>query len=351
MHDLIPHGSHLPPAKVSNRSLRQAHRLVARLRDGSYWLRWLSARVGGVAIAGLCVALVIGSLFAAVTITGLAWEARARLLVGPPLVALAAWGAAYKMTAGLLPFAWDSLQMAMGAKVDLLDPDHAPVHDVRMRIVRINGRRAGVVEILVDTAALLPGDQVEVALALEEASVEGLMLADHPSFRGPDGIFVARELSAPVGEDDSMDMTVAVVFPVRALVIPKDATRLRGTGTVQLAVGERSAGAFEFQWEFSVIDEDRQSMRARRHTRLPQEVASDDEISVLAHESMAAGLCMVCGDELAGEDASVRCDVCETLHHEECWDYVGKCTTYACGGSARRLDGSPGLTWSGGTLE
>lgn len=340
MHDLIPHGTKLPPAKVSNRSLRQAHRMAARFRDGSYWLRWISARLGGVSVAVLCVALVILSFFAATVVTTLAWEARARLLFGPPLIAMVSWGLVYKMTVGLLPFAWDSLRMAMGAQVDLLDRDHAPVHDARLRIVRVNGRRAGVVEILIDTAALTPGDQVEVALALEEESIAGPMLAGHPSFRGPDGIFVARELSAPVGEDDSMDMTMSVVFPVRALVIPKDATQLRGTGTIQLAVGDRSAGTFSFQFEFSTIEEDRQTLRARR-PRLPQEMASDDEIAVLAHESADAGLCMVCGDELDEGEVSVRCDVCETPHHEECWEYVGKCTTYACGGGARRIEGAP----------
>jgi hypothetical protein len=339
VHDLIPKGTRLPQAKVPNRALRQAHRVAARLRDGSYWLRWLSARLGGISIAVLCVGLVLASLFAATTVTTIAWEARARLLFAPPLVALLAWGFAYKMTVGLLPFAWDSLKMAMGTRVDLLDPDHAPIHDARMRIVQINGRRAGVVEIIIDTAALSPGDQVEVALALHEDSTEGPILADHPSFRGPGGVFVARELSAPIGADDSMDMTMSVVFPLRALVIPKDANRLRGTGTIQLAVGERAAGTFSFEWEIAVIEADRQTMQVRR-PRLPAQAATAEEMAVVAQET-AAGQCMVCGDELGDGDVPVCCDVCDTPHHEECWEYVGKCTTYACGGAARRMAPGP----------
>lgn len=41
--------------------------------------------------------------------------------------------------------------------------------------------------------------------------------------------------------------------------------------------------------------------------------------------------CQVCG-ELAG-DAVVRCPVCDTPHHADCWDYAGACTTFGCSGA------------------
>lgn len=340
MHDLIPRPPRLPEARVSNRALRQAHRLAARVRDGSYWLRWLSARAGALSIAALCLLVVVGFLAFSVTVTKVALGGAARLRAGATIWSLVAWFASYRLAVGLLPFAWDSARMAAGLQVDLLDPDHAPVRDARLRIVRVHGRRAGVVDVMIDTHELDPGDQVEVALSLSEDSLEGPLLADHPAFRGAGGMFVARELSAPVGEDDSMEMFVSVVFPVRALVFPKEATVLRGVGTLELAVGERAVGTFEFPWEFAVVESDRQTLQARR-PRAPVAAATPEEMAVLAHEVAGAGQCMVCGDELAATEAMVRCGVCETPHHEECWAYVGKCTTYACGGSAMRIPGPP----------
>lgn len=42
------------------------------------------------------------------------------------------------------------------------------------------------------------------------------------------------------------------------------------------------------------------------------------------------GLCPVCAATL--EEGVVLCDKCRTPHHEECWQYVGQCSTYACMG-------------------
>jgi hypothetical protein len=41
--------------------------------------------------------------------------------------------------------------------------------------------------------------------------------------------------------------------------------------------------------------------------------------------------CPVCGTALA--DLVVRCEACKTPHHSECWDYMGRCSTYACKGT------------------
>jgi type II secretory pathway pseudopilin PulG len=40
--------------------------------------------------------------------------------------------------------------------------------------------------------------------------------------------------------------------------------------------------------------------------------------------------CPVCGTGL--DDLVVRCEICKTPHHVECWKYVGQCSTYACAG-------------------
>ena len=39
--------------------------------------------------------------------------------------------------------------------------------------------------------------------------------------------------------------------------------------------------------------------------------------------------CMVCGDQILGNPVS--CMSCQTPHHEDCWQYLGRCSTYGCG--------------------
>lgn len=54
--------------------------------------------------------------------------------------------------------------------------------------------------------------------------------------------------------------------------------------------------------------------------------------------------CQVCG-EVRDDSPTVECERCQTPHHRDCWDYVGRCSTFACGGSGyRRADGSTGGT-------
>ena len=42
------------------------------------------------------------------------------------------------------------------------------------------------------------------------------------------------------------------------------------------------------------------------------------------------GVCRVCGAPM-GRPGIVFCRRCRTPHHEECWRYNGRCSTYACG--------------------
>ncbi len=53
-------------------------------------------------------------------------------------------------------------------------------------------------------------------------------------------------------------------------------------------------------------------------------------VEILEAGETGEGACPVCADSLHG--ASVRCAKCQAPHHRECWDYVGVCATFACGG-------------------
>ena len=39
--------------------------------------------------------------------------------------------------------------------------------------------------------------------------------------------------------------------------------------------------------------------------------------------------CKVCGERILLD--KIECRRCDTPHHRDCWDYAGKCSTYACG--------------------
>ena len=43
----------------------------------------------------------------------------------------------------------------------------------------------------------------------------------------------------------------------------------------------------------------------------------------------SAPLCQVCGEAI--EDDVIYCTKCATPHHRDCWDWVGHCSTFACG--------------------
>ena len=56
----------------------------------------------------------------------------------------------------------------------------------------------------------------------------------------------------------------------------------------------------------------------------------EEGIAWVAGGEAEPGLCPVCATALA--DAVIFCDKCRTPQHEECWKYIGQCSTYACKG-------------------
>jgi hypothetical protein len=46
------------------------------------------------------------------------------------------------------------------------------------------------------------------------------------------------------------------------------------------------------------------------------------------------GLCPICAAPL--REPLVRCDRCQAPHHQECWEYLGRCATYGCEPKPRR---------------
>lgn len=46
--------------------------------------------------------------------------------------------------------------------------------------------------------------------------------------------------------------------------------------------------------------------------------------------------CKVCGERILLD--KIECRRCDTPHHKDCWDYAGKCSTYACGETRYRTN-------------
>lgn len=72
----------------------------------------------------------------------------------------------------------------------------------------------------------------------------------------------------------------------------------------------------ELRWIAGVLSRELERLR-------PAEAKAVDD------PSAPGGECQVCGAAMTA--GIVRCPSCRTPHHEECWIYAGRCSTYACG--------------------
>jgi len=52
-----------------------------------------------------------------------------------------------------------------------------------------------------------------------------------------------------------------------------------------------------------------------------------------AREASDPPICKVCGEPI-GDGPVLVCTTCQTPHHRDCWEYVGSCSIYGCGGKA-----------------
>lgn len=57
-------------------------------------------------------------------------------------------------------------------------------------------------------------------------------------------------------------------------------------------------------------------------------------VEVLEVSIRDGGICPVCGAAMEGR--VVRCAACRTPHHGDCWDYLGRCSTFGCAGRKGR---------------
>jgi hypothetical protein len=66
---------------------------------------------------------------------------------------------------------------------------------------------------------------------------------------------------------------------------------------------------------------------AARFLRVAIKGRAPEEAATMTVEA-SAGDCQVCGEKM--ESRVIYCGKCRTPHHEECWSYVGQCSTFGC---------------------
>lgn len=77
----------------------------------------------------------------------------------------------------------------------------------------------------------------------------------------------------------------------------------------------------------------------RLHDRLLAFGQRAEGIEILEDDASAASadpVCQVCGAAIP-RDRRVYCRRCRTPHHDDCWEFNGQCSTYACGESRSSL--------------
>ncbi len=68
-----------------------------------------------------------------------------------------------------------------------------------------------------------------------------------------------------------------------------------------------------------------------------REVESSSAITQVETAKVEGGECQVCGTEI--REGSVSCARCRTPHHEECWRYLERCSTFGCGETRTEASG------------
>lgn len=168
------------------------------------------------------------------------------------------------------------------------------------------------------------------------------------AYRGPFGELVRQHRTQPVRNQPARFPDLWVYFPTRTLPLSRWAAPVELVAEVLLT--SRGAVLLEHDLPITFVPdpEDLPLLISRPASRPapdattqggpPQPTATDPDLSVSGVDLLGDGgpaedlVCQICGGEL-GEDA-VPCSGCQTPHHGDCWEFMGRCSTYGCEGGA-----------------
>jgi len=104
---------------------------------------------------------------------------------------------------------------------------------------------------------------------------------------------------------------------------------LHGNIHVQWGGGRLTVTKPRSQWTYEALEDFVELSAELFVAALKPKPSGIEFVGAVKELDVAASQCQVCGEALAGD--LVQCPSCRTLHHRECWDYFGGCSTYACG--------------------
>ncbi len=245
-------------------------------------------------------------------------------LVGLPFVALAALA--------LLVNARELMMMALSRKKGQAQlTGLVPLTKARFYPLSLRGRRAFAVHATFRTDKLNPNSRVGLHVNL--FSEDGKPLPGNlPKYQAPDGEFLARELSAPIGQADDFEHTLGALMPVVAIGIPPvPDVNISLKAEIHLTLEGQIQASQTLVTQFRTRASDFPAPPKPRH-EAPAVAAEAKDIEFVSGTVSSGGHCPVCGDSLHG--AVLSCDTCTVPHHEECWKFAGRCSTYGCDGNA-----------------
>jgi hypothetical protein len=125
---------------------------------------------------------------------------------------------------------------------------------------------------------------------------------------------LARRIFTEERRDEVIESVLRIgVLPVPSIEITRDTLTVRASGILR-----READILAL------------ALTATDFVGYVFRLGPEDGIAWVAGGEADPGLCPVCASTLA--DGVIHCDKCRTPQHQECWDYVGQCSTYACKG-------------------
>ncbi len=190
--------------------------------------------------------------------------------------------------------------------------------------VRLRKRPGCAVFLHLKVTAPIAGRTLEIAVQFknENGSLHKSVLR---AYRGQlEEVLVRKEVELPKVKDEMYPFVETGTFvPLRAFIPDECPRDLRIKPVVTLKIEGKILDVVILPYEVF----DTKSILAAI------DVKPEDGVLIENIEMERKGeevLCQVCGYGMT--DDVITCTLCDTPHHQECWDYVGGCSTYGCEG-------------------
>jgi hypothetical protein len=209
-------------------------------------------------------------------------------------------------------------------------PNKFQVERAWVDVSRLRGRRGLVIQFSLQTHGLV---KKRLELAVRVRGPDGRYLpALLRNYRGTSGEVLVRHATKPLKSQSSRFPRLWVFLPLRAMPIPAAVQRMTVTLEAAFACEGRLLAESHVPYVFVPTADDRTTLALPEAAGGADEALDASAITLMENAASPEDTsCGVCGDGLAGEPV-VRCALCESASHRECWEYMDGCSTYACEG-------------------